>query len=456
MDVIGKNVLVIGLGRTGRSVARFLVSQGGHVCVSESRTGAALASAMAQLDGLPVEVRPETDPELALRGIDLVIPSPGVPVTAPLLTAAVSSKVPIWSEIELAFRLLSCPLLAVTGTNGKSTTTTLLGEMLRQSGRRVFTGGNLGTPLIEAMGTPYDVAVAEISSFQLEWVHRFRPQIGLFLNLSEDHLDRHGSVETYGAVKRRLFLQQRSVDWVVMNRDDPLILSLCQELPGQLFSFGWAPPSENSSDGAKTRAWRGTWIDTGTLVVRHADRETRYALDGLRIRGRHNIANVMAAVSAATLWGTSPGVIQTVLARFPGLPHRLEFVAEKNGVTYINDSKGTNVDAVVQSLQSFSGPIILLAGGVEKGGDYRPLREPVRTRVKKLILFGQAQYVLQAALGRETETLRVEALDAAVQAAQIGAQAGDTVLLSPACASFDQFQNYTHRGEVFRSYVEAL
>ena len=471
MDVIGKNVLVIGLGRTGRSVARFLVSQGRHVCVSESRTGDALASALAQFaqgDGFSVEVRPETDPELVLRGIDLVIPSPGVPATAPLLTAAVSRKVPIWSEIELAFRLLSCPLLAVTGTNGKSTTTTLLGEMLRQSGRRVFTGGNLGTPLIEAMEAPYDVAVAEISSFQLEWVHRFRPQIGLFLNLSEDHLDRHGSVETYGAVKRRLFLQQRSADWVVMNRDDQLIPSLCQELPGQLFSFGWAPPSENSSDGSGARAWQGSrqgawqeawqgaWIDTGSLVVRHADRETRYALDGLRIRGRHNIANVMAAVSAATLWGASPGVIRTVLAQFPGLPHRFEFVAEKNGVTYINDSKGTNVDAVVQSLQSLSGPIILLAGGVEKGGDYRSLRDPVRTRVKKLILFGQAQHVLHAALGRETETLRVEALDAAVQAAQIGAQAGDTVLLSPACASFDQFQNYTHRGEVFRSYVEAL
>ncbi len=456
MDVIGKNVLVIGLGRTGRSVARFLVSQGGHVCVSESRTREALTSALAQLDRLPVEVRRETDPELVLREIDLVIPSPGVPATAPLLTTAVSRKVPIWSEIELAFRFLSCPILAVTGTNGKSTTTALLGEMLRQSGRRVFTGGNLGTPLIEAMETPYDVAVAEISSFQLEWVRRFRPQIGLFLNLSEDHLDRHGSVETYGAVKRRLFSQQRSADWVVMNRDDKLIPSLCQELPGQLFSFGWAPPSENSSDSVGARAWQGAWIDTGTLVVRHTDQETRYPLDGLRIRGRHNIANVMAAVSAATLWGTSPGVIRTVLAQFPGLPHRLEFVAEKKGVTYINDSKGTNVDAVAQSLRSFSGPIILLAGGVEKGGDYRSLRDLVRTRVKKLILFGQAQSVLQAALGRETETLRVEALDAAVQAAQIGAQAGDTVLLSPACASFDQFQNYTHRGEVFRSYVEAL
>ncbi len=456
MDVIGKNVLVIGLGRTGRSVARFLVSQGGHVCVSENRTGDALASALARLDGLPVEVRPETDPELILRGIDLVIPSPGVPATAPLLTAAVSRKVPIWSEIELAFRFLSCPILAVTGTNGKSTTTTLLGEMLRQSGRRVFIGGNLGTPLIEAAETPYDVAVAEISSFQLEWVHRFRPQIGLFLNLSEDHLDRHGNVETYGAVKRRLFLRQRSADWIVMNRDDQLIPFLCQELPGRLFSFGWAPPSENSSDGAGARARQGAWIDTGTLVVRHADQETRYPLDGLRIHGRHNIANVMAAVSAATLWGTSPDVIRTVLARFSGLPHRLEFVAEKNGVTYINDSKGTNVDAVVQSLQSFSGPIILLAGGVEKGGDYCSLRDLVRTRVKKLILFGQAQHVLQEALGRETETLRVEALDAAVQAAHSGAQPGDTVLLSPACASFDQFQNYTHRGEVFRSYVEAL
>lgn len=446
MYLAGKTVLVIGLGRTGKSVARCVLAHGGHVRVVDSQADEAM-SALAQFNGLPVEVRPDDAPDELLRGVQLVIPSPGAPATHPLLREAVRRQVAVRSEIELAYQLLTCPILAITGTNGKSTTTALLGEMIRQAGTGTFIGGNLGTPLIDAVGVSYAVAVAEISSFQLEWVEQFRPQIGVFLNLSEDHLDRHGSFERYGAAKQRLFAQQRGSDWVVMNRDDPSVYALCHGLPGRLFSFGWTPMAGDSE---------GAWVEAGTLVLRHGGHETHYALDEVHLRGRHNIANVMAAVSAATLWGVPPAVIRTVLATFMGLPHRLELVAEKDGVAYVNDSKGTNIDAVVQSLGSFSGPIILLAGGVEKGGDYRPLREALRTRGKRLILFGQARRALHAALGQETETLLVDALDDAVQAAHRAAQAGDTVLLSPACASFDQFRNYAHRGEAFRSYVEAL
>ena len=444
MNLTEKTVVIIGLGRTGESVARCVLAHGGHVRIADSHADA-VAAAHTQFD---IEIRSDDDADGLLRGVQLAIPSPGVPVTHPLLREAVRRQVAVQSEIELAYRLLACPVVAVTGTNGKSTTTALLGEMIQQSGQETFIGGNLGTPLIDAVGTASAVAVAEISSFQLEWVEQFRPQIGVFLNLSEDHLDRHGSFEQYGRTKRRLFAQQRQSDWVVMNRDDARVQALCHGLPGRLFSFGWNPVTGDKSEG--------TWVEAETLVLRHAGREMRYAIDDIQLRGRHNIANVMAAVSAATLWGVPPTVIQAVLASFTGLPHRLEIVAEKNGVAYINDSKGTNIDAVVQSLNSFSEPVILLAGGVEKGGDYRPLREVVQTKVKKLILFGQAQRSLCAALGQDTETLLVDSLDEAVQAAHRGARAGDIVLLSPACASFDQFQNYVHRGEAFRSYVAAL
>ena len=446
MNLTGKTVLIIGLGRTGESVARCVLAHGGHARIADSHADT-LAAAHAQFDGQPVEIRSD-DADGLLRGVSLVIPSPGVPPTHPLLREAVRRQVAVQSEIELAYRLLTCPVVAVTGTNGKSTTTALLGEMIQQSDQETFIGGNLGTPLIDAVGTASAVAVAEISSFQLEWVEQFRPQIGVFLNLSEDHLDRHGSFEQYGRTKRRLCARQRRSDWVVMNRDDTNVQALCHGLPGRLFSFGWTPVAGDQDEGA--------WVEAETLVLRHAGREMRYAIDDIQLRGRHNIANVMAAVSAATLWGVPPAVIQTVLASFTGLPHRLELVAEKNGVAYINDSKGTNIDAVVQSLKSFSEPVILLAGGVEKGGDYRPLREIVQTKVKKLILFGQSQHSLCAALGRDTETLLVAALDEAVQAAHREARAGDIILLSPACASFDQFQSYAHRGEAFRSYVEAL
>ena len=446
MNLTGKIVLIIGLGRTGESVARCVLAHGGHVRIVDSHADT-VASTRTQFDGQPVEICSD-DADGLLCEVHLVIPSPGVPATHPLLREAVRRRIAVQSEIELAYRLLTCPVVAVTGTNGKSTTTAILGEMIQRTGQETFIGGNLGTPLIDAVGTACTVAVAEISSFQLEWVEQFRPQIGVFLNLSEDHLDRHGSFEQYGLTKQRLFAQQRRSDWEVMNRDDARVRALCHGLPGRRFSFGWTSVTEDKSEAA--------WVEAETLVLHHAGREVRYAINDIQLRGRHNIANVMAAVSAATLWGVPPAVIQTVLASFTGLPHRLELVAEKNGVAYINDSKGTNIDAVVQSLNSFSEPVILLAGGVEKGGDYRPLRKVVQTKVKKLILFGQAQRSLCTALGQDTETLLVDALDEAVQAAHRRARAGDVVLLSPACASFDQFRNYAHRGEAFRSYVEAL
>lgn len=446
MELQNKLILVIGLKRTGLSVARFVSHQGGRVRIADHLPAEALRQELDSLANLPCDLRLGThEPAAVLDGVDLLIPSPGVPADAPLLRAAHQQGVPIWSEIELAFRFLACPLFAITGTNGKSTTTSLLGAMVQQSGKRVFVGGNLGTPLLNALMAPsYDAAVAEISSFQLEWIDQFRPHIGIFLNLTEDHLDRHKSLACYGMTKRALFTKQQPTDWAVVNRDDPEVWKLAQNLPGRLFSFGWQPVEA------------GAWIENDTLVIRHQSQDIRCALDRLRLYGRHNLENVMAAASAAFLWGVSPSTIASVLASFTGLPHRLEIVAEKQGVRYFDDSKGTNVGAVVQSLASFSGPVILLAGGVDKGGDYSPLRSVVREKVKLLLLFGQARELICNALGNEAPTLVVDTLATAVREAAAAAAPGDTVLLSPACASFDQFENYVHRGKVFRSCVEGL
>lgn len=444
MDLQGKTVLVIGLKRTGVSVARFIASQGGRVRVADRQGKAALAKELESLAGVACELWEGSDLAEALSGVDFVVPSPGVPMDAPLLREAGKLGVPIWSEIELAFRFLSCPLLAVTGTNGKSTTTSLLGEMLRQSGKRIFVGGNLGTPLIDALADHYDAVVAEISSFQLEWVEQFCPHIGVFLNLTEDHMDRHKSFAVYGMTKRVLLANQVETDWAIVNRDDPEVWSLAHGLTGRIFSFGWQPVAE------------GAWIEDSTLNLRRDGQSQRFSLEHPQLYGRHNLENVMAAASAASLWGVSPEVIAAVLASFTGLPHRLEFVAEKKGTRYFDDSKGTNVGAVVQSLASFPGSIILLAGGVDKGGGYAPLQPLVREKVKLLIVFGQARELIRDALGSETRTLVVETLATAVQEAAAAAAPGDTVLLSPACASFDQFDNYVHRGNVFRACVEAL
>lgn len=448
VDIGGKHILVIGLKRTGVSVARCLVEHGGHAHVTDRQPRQALKAELARLAQLAYEWRPEASPESMLYGIDVVVPSPGVPHSAPLLQTAVRLGIPVWSEIELASRLLTCPLLAVTGTNGKSTTTSLIGAMIQASGQRVFVGGNLGVPLSEAVGQDLQIAVAEVSSFQLEWVNQFRPLIGVFLNLSEDHLDRYGSLVEYGQAKRALFTQQRATDWAVVNRDDPGVQALVQDLPSQLHSFGWSRVASHVS--------QATWVEANSLVVRSHGQENRHPLDQLQLYGRHNLENVMAAVSAASLWGVPGAVIDTVLATFTGLPHRLERVATKRGVTYVDDSKATNVGAVVQSLASFPEAVILLAGGVDKGGDYGPLRTAVRSKVKTLILFGQDRKKLQAAMGNEVATLLVDSLPEALQEATARAHAGDTVLLSPACASFDQFQNYAHRGRVFRTWVEAL
>jgi UDP-N-acetylmuramoylalanine--D-glutamate ligase len=444
MELKGKKVMVLGLARTGIDSARFLARQRADVLVSDIRPAAELESEMNALADLPIGYRLGGEEPQWLDGVEIVVPSPGVPMDNVLLLEAGKRGVTIISEIELAYRFLSMPLVAVTGTNGKSTTTTLIGEMLKASGKKVFIGGNLGAPLIGCATDGWDWGVAEISSFQLEWVESFRPRIAVLLNLTEDHLDRYVDFDAYSRAKERIFAAQQEHDVAILNRDDTRVWAMRNRIRSTIVSIGFSEVDNGVFAGGTNIIWR------------HEDQEETFSLAKVKIQGVHNVENMMAAIAAAKAIGVRHDMIQKTLETFPGLEHRLEFVREKNGVRYFNDSKGTNVGAVEKSLASFSEPVILLAGGVDKGGDYSPLAYPIRQKVRRLVLFGAAKGVIAKALGHLTETIMVEDLASAVRDAATHAQKGDVVLLSPGCSSFDMFRNYAERGRAFKSLVQAL
>ncbi|MGB7949613.1 MAG: UDP-N-acetylmuramoyl-L-alanine--D-glutamate ligase [Candidatus Binatia bacterium] len=444
MELRNKRVLVVGLARTGIACARFLVNQGAEVSVSDLRAETNLQQDVEALKGLPISYFLGGEERHWLENVDLVVPSPGVPTENLLLREASRRGVEILSEIELAYGFLPSPMVAITGTNGKSTTTTLVGGMLEASGIKVFVGGNIGAPLISFAGGDWDWGVVEISSFQLEWIKNFRPRVAVSLNLSEDHLDRYADFDAYCRVKERLFENQTTEDIALLNRDDPRVWDQRHGKRARIVSFGW---SEIDA---------GLFAKPGEIVWRDGFNEERFSLAKVKIQGVHNVENMMAAIGAAKAAGVESPVIQRTLEEFPGLEHRLEFVREKAGVRYYNDSKGTNVGAVAKSLASFSAPVILIAGGVDKGGDYGVLQEGIRKRVRRLVLFGAAKELMAKALGTMTKTVIVDDLEAAVRDAHEQARSGDVVLLSPACSSFDMFQNYAERGRVFKKLVQAL
>jgi UDP-N-acetylmuramoylalanine--D-glutamate ligase len=444
MELRDKKVLVVGLARTGSECARFLVKQGAKVWVSDLRTETDLKAEIDALRGLPVGYFLGGEERGWLEGMDLVVPSPGVPAENSLLREASHRGIKILSEIDLAYRFLSAPLIAITGTNGKSTTTTLVGEMLKTKGTKVFVGGNIGAPLLGFAGGDWEWGVVEISSFQLEWIEAFRPRVAVLLNLSEDHLDRYPDFAAYCGAKARIFENQMAQDVAVLNRNDPLVWDLRQGSRARIISFGFSEVNQ------------GVFVDSEAIVWRDGSSEERFPLRQVKIQGVHNVENMMAAVAVAKAVGVAAPIIQQTLEEFPGLEHRLEFVRVKNGVRYYNDSKGTNVGAVVKSLASFAAPIILLAGGVDKGGDYGLLREGIEKSVKRLVLFGAASQRIAKAVGALTETTAVESLESAVRDAYEHARPGDVVLLSPACSSFDMFRNYAERGRIFKSLVQAL
>lgn len=441
MELRGKRVMVVGLGVSGLAAARFLAKEGARLLLTDRNSNLDRASLPAG------DIHLGAEDASWLEGVDLVVTSPGVPPTSPLLTCAVEKKIPLIGEIELASRFISAPIAAITGTNGKSTVTAMLGEMLKAAGMRVFVGGNLGTPLVSAVGGVFDAVVAEVSSFQLESIDRFEPRVGIYLNLADDHFDRYRNLEEYGAAKERMFANQRSSDWAILNRDDPNVWKIARHPRSQVFSFGTRPTGETPA----------IWPVGSKLVFEMRSRKGAISLEKFRLPGQHNVSNAMAAAAAALAMFVDPESIERTLRRFIGLPHRLEFVRDLDGVAWIDDSKGTNVSATVEAIDAVAPPVILVAGGLDKGGDYAPLLGPLRTKVKVLILFGAAREKIHGALaGTPTPIRVVNTLMDAVEMAAGLAERGDTVLLSPACASFDQFRDYKHRGDVFQDLVRAL
>jgi UDP-N-acetylmuramoylalanine--D-glutamate ligase len=446
LDLQGKKVLVIGLARTGLATVRFLREKGAKVTVTEMRRREEMAEAAAAIDSLGIEAewgghRPET-----FARQDLVVVSPGVDQEAEPIRSLVAG-LRVIGEVELAFRFLSAPLIAVTGTNGKTTTTLLLGEMLKAGGMKAGVGGNVGTPLLLfADGKEaWDAVVAEISSFQLETIETFRPRIAILLNITEDHLDRYPRYEDYIRAKAQVFANQGAEDTAVLNLDDPVVMGLGETIASRKVFFS-----------QERRLDTGTFASEGIITVRLDGGEETYSLAKAPLKGVHNVENMMAAVTAARLAGCPPEAVQAVLDRFEGLEHRVEFVREVAGVRFYNDSKGTNVGSVVKSLQGFTEPVILIAGGKDKQGDLSPLTEGIRSRVKRMILIGEARERMARELGGLTETVMAGTLEQAVRLGFEAAKPGDVVLLSPACSSYDMFRDYKERGKVFKEAVRGL
>ncbi|MDO3378828.1 UDP-N-acetylmuramoyl-L-alanine--D-glutamate ligase [Geoalkalibacter halelectricus] len=441
----GKNVVIVGAGRTGLALVGFFLRQGARLTVSDRREAERIPS-LELLTQAGVALDLGGHSAQVLCQADLVVVSPGVPLDQPALAAAAERGVPILGEIEIARRALHAPLVAVTGTNGKSTTTTLLGEIYRAWGKKTFVGGNLGLPLIEATREKdWDWLVAELSSFQLEAVVDFRPDYALLLNISEDHLDRYPDMAAYIAAKARIFARQRRTDVAVLNHEDSQTLAAAAATRARKVFFSSARVLDE-----------GMGFDGQDLVWRMGGQEARFAVAEMQLRGLHNIENAMAALIPPLLAGCPPQLAWDAVCGFSGLPHRMVPVRSLDGVTWYNDSKATNVGSVVKSLAGLKAPVTLIAGGKDKGGDYAPLIPLVKERVAHLILIGEAGDRIDRVLGACTHTLRAADMEAAVRLARELTPRGGTVLLSPACSSFDMFRDFEERGEVFAAAVAKL
>lgn len=438
----GAQVLVIGSGRTGTSVARHFLDQGSSVVLCDLAPGAVCEASLA----LQVEFHPGVDGVDLVEGKSLVVPSPGVPATAPSLVRARSLGIPVLSEIELAAARLNVPMLAITGTNGKSTTTELVGAILRAADRRPFVGGNLGPPLLMAVGEDFDCVVAEISSFQLEWVQDFHPQVAAILNLTKDHLDRHGDMAAYGDLKARIFARQTEADFLVVNRDDNDVSRLAMQAKAILCTFG---RSALVGDGAQIFEDRIEVVwDSETYTVALAD---------VALQGIHNEENMAAALLLTRAVGVPHAIALSVLKEFVGLPHRMEWVCEVSGVNFVDDSKGTNVGALCKSLAGLpAGRVVLLAGGRGKGASFAPARDLVAQQARAVVAYGEAADAIDEAWSSAVSVEKQSNFEDAFAAAWALACDGDTLLLSPACASQDQFANYHERGEAFAALARGL
>lgn len=442
-----ERALVVGLGVSGRSVCELMLRRGMQVTGTDLRTGSQFGGDLASLReaGCRFSLGPHRLEDFLEA--DLIVVSPGVPLDIEPLMAARKKGIEIVGELEWAWLQVDRPTLAVTGTNGKTTTTSLIGEIFQRAGRRVFVGGNIGTPLSQWIlnGGEAELLILEVSSFQLDTATRFRPDVGILLNVTEDHLDRYESFDAYADSKLSIFARQKRDDVAIVNQDDPV----CAARLGEIGSRVW-PYSRKREDGA-------AFVKGKNVFIRVPDGPSfDLDLEHAALKGVHNEENIMAAALAATAFEINSPVIQYEIDHYAGLPHRVEWVRTWRGIAFYDDSKATNVGAVEKALENFDAPVWLLLGGRDKLGSYEPLIEPMRARGKGVITFGEASPRIQESLGAHLDTRSAPDLPSALDAALERAVAGDVVLLSPACSSFDQYTSYAQRGDHFKTLVRTL
>jgi UDP-N-acetylmuramoylalanine--D-glutamate ligase len=447
MDVKGKRVLVVGLGKSGVASALFLEKHGARVTVSDARTEEQLPQDIPQLLDHGISVETGQHGERTFRDQDLIVISPGVPFDVPQLVQARALGIPVIGEVELAARYLKGRIVAITGSNGKTTTTALAGEIISAGGGKALVGGNIGTPAISLVESSANDMwlVLEISSFQLETIESFHPKIAVVLNVTPDHLDRHYTFENYAAAKARIFENQTADDFAVLNADNAPCVAMAAKAKAPVYWFSRLKPVER---GALTRGDRIVWRDG-------EDEREVMPVSEILLKGSHNVENVLAGVCVGMLAGIDPAKIRQAAAKFKAVEHRLEYVATIRGVEYYNDSKATNVDATIKALESFPARIHLILGGKDKGSDYSVLTTLLKERVKRVYTVGAAAAKIESQV-RGVEVVSIGTLDVAVKRASESATPGDVVLLAPACASFDQFESYEHRGRAFKEQVRQL
>src|ERR1700733_946071 len=446
-DLAGKRVLVVGLARTGVAVSLFAAAYGARVTATDEKPESALGETAARLRANGVKLELGGHPPAAFFEQDLIVVSPGVPASLPQLVLAQVAGIPVWGDIELAWRFLRGTVVAITGSNGKTTTTSLVTHILETAGVPTLVGGNIGAPLISLVESSTDstVTVVEISSFQLETIQAFRPEVGVLLNLTPDHLDRYASFEQYAAAKMRLFENQLDRDFAILNADDP---EVTKRMPSRSHAL-WFSRQKRVAEGA--------FLLDDQIMFRHEVSQIAVARrSAIPLRGEHNIENVLAACAAAYLAGAEPAGIAEGVKTFRGVEHRLEFAGEKGGVGFYNDSKATNVDAALKAIEAFPGPLVVILGGKHKGSAYTPLREALRARGRVALLIGEAAEKIALDLGDVLPCVQAGTLDHAVGLAADRARPGDVVLLAPACSSFDQFESYEQRGREFKELVARL
>lgn len=450
MEIRGKKALVIGAARSGIAAGKFLCAHGGFVLLTDIKPANNFLDVEKEVASLGIKTLWGEQPNIKKINPDFIIVSPGVPLSIPPLVEAFKLQIPVLSEIELAYRFSQAPFIAVTGTNGKTTTTALIGQLFQDKCKNVVVGGNIGFPLINHVEklSKEDLFVAELSSFQLETIIDFKPQVSIILNITPDHLDRHGTMATYRSIKAKIFKNQKEEDILILNFDDSLVKELAQQAKSYVLFFS-----------RKNKLEEGIYLEDGQLVINIGEGPVPICQpNDIKIKGAHNLENAMAAVGAGYILGLEPEDIKKTLTSFSGVPHRLEEVEEIKGVKFINDSKGTNPDASIKALESFSEPLILIAGGRNKGSSFSDFASKIKEKVKNLILVGEASGEIKKAVEEIgfSSIFEVSNYPEAVTKAFNLAREGDVVLLSPACASFDMFNNFEERGNVFKELVLQL